>query len=209
MEATVLKAIERNDKPNKVRRNGFIPGVLNEPDTTSTSVQFEAIELNKAIAKHGTKAKLWIDVNGEKKFGLIKEVQTNPVKGIILHVMIQVVPQDKEVKLQLPIAFHGHQDLMHRMLQVQVLKTEIEVLGKATLMPDVVTVDLSTKELGDTVTAEDFNLDSELKVLDSQEEIYAVIKATREEIVETDEADDTEVSAEDTANTDQQTASKE
>ncbi len=184
MEETVLKAIERSDKPNRVRQNGFIPGVLNEPDTTSISVQFDAAELNKTIANHGTKAKLWIEVNGKKKFGLIKEVQSNPVKGVILHVSIQVVQQDKDVKLQLPIALHGHDNLRHRMLQAQVLKSEIEVLGKATLMPDVVTVDLSKKELGDSVTAKDFDLHPDIQILDAEDEAYAVIKAVRETTAE-------------------------
>ena len=44
------------------------------------------------------------------------------------------------------------------MLQVQIYKSEIEVSGRAELMPDEIIVDVSEKESGDNITAADFNL---------------------------------------------------
>jgi large subunit ribosomal protein L25 len=184
MEEIILKAMSRSEKPKKVRNAGFIPGVLNGPGTTSISVQFEIVALNKIIAKHGINAKIWVVLCAEKKFGFIKEVQRHPVERKIIHISIQLVSKDQEVKMQLPISFHGHVELEHRLLQVQVYKSEIEVAGKAALMPDVVVVDVSEKESGENITAIDFHLPPEIKILDSEHEIYAIIKAIKEEIVE-------------------------
>ena len=184
MEETILKAMARSEKPNKVRNAGFIPGVLNGPGTTSTSVQFEIVALNKIIAKHGTHAKIWVELGAEEKFGFIKEVQKRPVEGNVIHISIQLVSTDQEVKMQLPITFHGHVELEHRLLQVQVYKSEVEIAGKAELMPDVVIVDVSKKESGENITAIDFHLPPEIKILDSEHKIYAIIKAIKEEIVE-------------------------
>jgi large subunit ribosomal protein L25 len=181
MEEIILKAMERSETPKKVRKAGFIPGVLNGPGTASASVQFDTIALNKIIAKHGSNAKMWVESGTEKTFGFIKEVQKHPVEGKVIHVSIQLVSKDQEVKMQLPITFHGHAELEHRMLKLQVYKSEIEVEGKTALMPDVVVVDVSGKESGENISATDFHLPPEIKILDPEQEIYAVIKAVKED----------------------------
>lgn len=174
----------RTDTPKKVRLAGFIPGVLNESDLTSTSVQFVGTELNKIISKHGSNAKVWVTIGDDKKFGFIKEVQKSPLDRKIIHIAIQLVSKDQEIKMQLPISYHGREELEHKQLQVQVYKAEIDVSGKAVLMPDVIIVDVSKKELGDTITAADLNISAEIKIHDAENEIYAVIKAIKEVVEE-------------------------
>jgi len=194
MEEIILKTMLRTDTPKKVRLAGFIPGVLNASDLTSTSVQFVGTELNKIISKHGSNARVWVTIGDDKKFGFIKEVQKSPVDRKIIHIAIQLISKDQEVKMQLPIAFHGRDELENKQLQVQVYKAEVDVSGKAALMPDLLIVNVSKKELGDTITAADLNISAEIKVLDAEDEIYAVIKAVKEvveeepeEVAETDE----------------------
>lgn len=187
MEEIILKAMERSEKPKKARNSGFIPGVLNGPGTTSASVKFESNALNKIIAKHGANAKLWVVSGNEKKFGFIKEVQRHPVEGKVIHIAIQLISMDQDVKMQLPITFRGHIELEHRLLQLQVYKSEVEAEGKAALMPDEAVVDVSEKAAGENVTASDFHLPSGIKIIDSKDEIYAGIKAIKEEVAETPE----------------------
>lgn len=184
MEEIILKTMLRTDTPKKVRQAGFIPGVLNESDLTSTSVQFVGTELNKIISKHGSNAKVWVTIGEDKKFGFIKEVQKSPLDRKIIHIAIQLVNKDKEIKMLIPISFHGRDELEHRELLLQVIKTEIDVTGKAALMPDVIIADVSAKELGDTVTAADLNISADLKSLDADDEIYAIIKAIKEVVEE-------------------------
>lgn len=184
MENISIKAIARSEKPKKVRDAGFIPGVLNGPGTTSIPVKFDSIALNKIIARHGSNAKLWVALGDEKKFGFIKEVQRHPVEGKVIHISIQLVSKDQNVKMQLPIAFHGQNELESRLLQLQIYKAEIEVEGKPAFMPDEVIVDVAKKEVGDNITVKDFSLSHEIKVVDPENEIYAVIKAAKAEAVE-------------------------
>jgi len=127
---------------------------------------------------------LWVDLDDEKIFGYIKEVQRHPVEGKIIHVAIQLLSKDQEVKMLLPITYHGIAELEHRLLQLQVYKAEIKVSGIGANMPDSVVVDVSEKESGDNISAIDFNLPKEIKILDSEDELYAGIKAVREEIAE-------------------------
>jgi large subunit ribosomal protein L25 len=135
--------------------------------------------LNKIIAKHGANAKIWVEFGSGKKFGFIKEIQTHPVEGKIIHVTIQLVSKDQDVKMQLPISFHGRDALEQKLLQVQVYKPSIDVVGKTALMPDVVVVDVAKKELGDAITMIDFSLPNGIKILDPENEIYGVVKAVK------------------------------
>ena len=184
MEEIILKAMTRSEKPKTVRNAGFIPGVLCGPGTVSTSVQFESVALNKIIAKHGTNAKLWVELGTEKKFGFISEVQKHPVEAKVIHISIQLVSKDQNIKMQLPITFRGHAELENKLLQIQVYKSEIEVEGKAELMPDEAVVDVSEKQSGDNITAIDFHLPSEIRILDPVQEVYAAIKANKEDVAE-------------------------
>lgn len=188
MEEIVLKAVPRNGSPKQARRNGFIPGVLNAHDTASSPVQFEAAALSKAIARHGSSAKLWLESGGEKKYGVIKEVQYHPVEGKIIHVSIQLISLEQDIRIQLPIAFHGRDALEHNLLQLLIHKTDVEVEGHADLIPEIVVIDVSKKALGDTITAADFHLPAQVKVLDPVHEIYAVIKEHKKIPVEEAEA---------------------
>jgi len=187
MEDTIIKATGRSENTKIEKKSGFIPGVLNGPGTASTSVIFEIIPLNKIIAKHGKNAKLWVDLDNEKKFGYIKEVQRHPVDGNIIHIAIQLLSVEQEVKMDLPIIYHGIADLEHRLLQLQVYKSEIKVSGIGANMPDSVVVDVTEKESGDNITAIDFHLPKELVILDSEDELYAGIKTIREVPIEESE----------------------
>lgn len=190
MEVTILKATERSEKPKKVRNAGFTPGVLNGPGTTATSVQFDSTALNRIIINHGMNAKIWVELGSEKKFGYIKEVQTHPVERKIIHVAIQMVSKDQEVKMQLPITFIGTSELEQKFLHVHVTKAEVEVIGKAALIPEMVEVDVSGKELEENITAADFHLPKEIKILDPENEVFAIIKAVRENAAEKPEEEE-------------------
>jgi len=179
MEETVLKTMVRSESAKKVRAAGFIPGVLNGPGTASASVQFEAAALNKILTKHGPNAKLWVEIGNDKKFGFVKEIQKSPVDRNVVHIAIQLVSADQEVKMQLPLAFHGRDELERRSLQINVLKTEINVSGKTSDMPDSVAVDVSGKMSGDAITAADFIVPANLKLLDPDQEMYALVRPVR------------------------------
>lgn len=179
MEETILNAVERTMQPKRCREAGFTPGVLyGDSVTNAITVQFETAALKKVIATHGWNAKVWVKYGGNKKFGFIKEVQRHPVSATVIHIDVFLVSQDHEVSMQIPIIFEGRDSLDNMLLQVH--KSEIEVLGKVALIPESVVVDLSTMALGDTITSKNFNLDKQLKITDSENEVYGIITPLRE-----------------------------
>ena len=185
MAETILMAIERTKQGKRFQEAGFIPGVLyGDGLTGSLSVKFEESALKKLIAEHGSNAKVWVKYGKNKKFGFIKEVQRKPVSGKVIHIDVMLVAKDHEIRMQLPINFKGQDNLEQRRLLLQVYKSEIDVLGKAALMPDVVVVDVAGKDQGDTITLNDFQLDKRIKIQDREDEIYGIIAHLREQTVE-------------------------
>ena len=183
MEQTILNAIERTTQSKK--ESGFTPGVLYGDDISkATSVKFKTADLTKILTTHGSNAKLWVNYGSNKKFGFIKEVQRNPLTKQVNHIDIHLVSQSHEVKMQLPITYKGKEDLEHRILTLQVHKSEVDVLGLPALMPDAIIVDLSKKELGDTITLKDFGLDKQLKTGSKEDEVYGMITSLREQPLE-------------------------
>ncbi|TGE37562.1 50S ribosomal protein L25 [Desulfosporosinus fructosivorans] len=183
MEETILAAVERTMQPKLCRAAGFTPGVLyGDSVTDAISVQFDTAVLKKVIAAHGWNAKVWVDFGGNRKFGFIKEVQRDSVTAKVIHIDVFLVSQDHEVKMIIPVIFEGRDNLDNVLLQVY--KSEIEVTGKAVLMPESFVVDVSAMVLGDTITSASFNLDKQLTITESENEIYGIITPLPELVVE-------------------------
>ncbi|KGP76230.1 hypothetical protein JT05_05970 [Desulfosporosinus sp. Tol-M] len=195
MEETILDAVDRNMKPKKCREAGFTPGVLyGESVTNAISVQFETAALKKVLAAHGSNAKVWVNYGSNKKFGIIREVQRQPVSARVIHLAVYLVSQEHELRMKIPILFEGQENLKNALLQVY--KAEVEVFGKAHLMPDAVVIDISTMAVGDVITSINFNLDKQVKITDNKDEVYGIIipqrvlteetEAVRETVTETE-----------------------
>ena len=108
MEKITLNAFERNTQPKKMKEIGFIAGVIYGDNVKeANSVMFEEAALRAILTKHGSNAKVWVQYGAGKKFGFIKAIQRHPVTAKIIHVDIQLVSKDHEIKLLLPIIFNG------------------------------------------------------------------------------------------------------
>ena len=199
MEEIILNAIERQKTSARFRELGFVPGVLyGDNIPAGSNVKFDEKALRTIINKHGSNANITIVFNDQKKVGFIKEIQRKPITGALVHVDVQIVSKEHEIKRQIPIVFNGEDVLMSNQLQLNIAKSEILVFGKIALMPDTIFVDVSEMELKDTITYTNFNLDAKLKI-EEPDTIYAVISEQKIQYVEEEEtADATEESDTDT-----------
>ena len=174
MEQTILSAVER--QPGKFRESGFIPGVIYGGDVASTkSVKFEYGPLQKLISRHGSNARVDIDFGNSRKSGFIKELQRDAISKKILHVDIQVVSKDQEVKLNIPIVFENEDQLTDRRLQLMVYKPAAEVEGTMASIPETIRVDVGALEAGDSITVETIEQEHQLKVSDKEDTLYAAV----------------------------------
>jgi large subunit ribosomal protein L25 len=175
LEQVILNVEPREKTAKKFKEEGYVPAVIYGNGSEPKSVKIPEMSLKKMLAVHGQNVKLWVECGEDKKFGFIKEIQRQPVTNKIRHIDIQLVARDKDVKIQIPIIFDGEEALKKIQLQLQIRKAIVEVFGKIDLMPDVIHVDVSKKERNDTITFEEFKLDSSLKSSDNEDEVYGTI----------------------------------
>jgi len=191
MEEIILNAIARQKTSARFRELGFVPGVLYGDDVPAGSnVKFDEKALRTIINKHGSNANITIIFDDKKKVGFIKEIQRKPITGALVHVDIQIVSKEHEIKRQIPIVFNGEDVLMSKHLQLNVAKSEILVFGKIALMPDTIFVDVSEMDIKDSITCDNFNLDTKLKI-EEPDTIYAVVSEQRIQQVEEEETTET------------------
>lgn len=188
MEEIILEAQDRVKQTDKAKEKNFVPGILYGDNIDgSIPVNFNRIDLRKVISSHGTNAKVWIKNNDNKKYGFIKEVQRHPITRDISHIDVQIVSTDHEIKMQIPITYIGEEDLKIRQLQLQVYKSEISVLGKMAVIPETIVVNVSEKQLGDSITLENLDLDQKLTI-EKSDEVYGMVTHLKsqhtEEVVE-------------------------
>lgn len=120
-------------------------------------------------------AKVSVKLGNEVMQCIIKEVQKDPIGGQVLHVEMQTVHSDDLVRLKVPVVFYGREKLPGRQQLLQEYISEVEIMGKADIMPEFVSVDVGYKKLGDKITPGDIQVGDGIKVLGNECEVLAVI----------------------------------
>ncbi len=195
MSEEFITAIERMEKPKKVRREGYIPGVIyGEEVEHPISVKFEMQTIKKFLRTRSNSAK--VKIKEDIKNCVIKDIQTDAINGKILHIDMQAVTAKEKVKLKIPVIFNGRESLERQRLLLQVLVSEIELEGSITALPELINIDVSDKKLGDKIEIKDIPLNDSVKAMGDEDEALAVI--TTMDIPEEDTADTETPDAEDT-----------
>ena len=155
MSIEALAAVERNNKGYKVRRDGFIPAVIYGTKVPSTSIQFVETDVSRYLRQAGRSGKVLLSFNGEEYTGIVKEVQTDPVKENILHIQIQVADAAEIVNFEVPFTFTGRAALEAEKLFVNVDMPMIKVKGPISKIPESYTVDVSEMKVGEVILVKD------------------------------------------------------
>ena len=104
-EIGILK-VEKREKPNsrtskKLRKEGYLPGSISGRGKESVSVSVKADDLRKGLSQYGRNALFKLTMNDDTVTGMVKDIQTSPVKGDMLHVDFQQVSLNEEIRADL------------------------------------------------------------------------------------------------------------
>ncbi|HPT91265.1 MAG TPA: 50S ribosomal protein L25 [Acetivibrio sp.] len=180
MSEAVICALERTEKPNKVRKQGFVPGVMYGKDIKSTSIKLEQKKFMRFLHGHAKNTKVRVQLGNDVKHCIVKDVQKDFINGQILHVELQAIDSNDVIRLKVPVVFQGKEELSLRKQVLQVHMPEVEIMGKAADMPEFVCIDVEDRKLGDKITVKDIQVPKDIKILDDESEIVAVISAIKE-----------------------------
>jgi len=185
MTLAALTVHERVEKPQALRRKGFIPAaIFGDGIQNGISVKLDGTQFTRLLKNHVDNAKVQVDLGSTSRLCLVKEVQRDPVTGSILHVDFQAVSENEEIRLRVPIHYEGVSAIEARKLTLLPNLIEIEVEGRFSVLPETANVDVSRKNAGDKIFARELKLDSSIRLHIDANSILAVVSAPRETVAE-------------------------
>jgi large subunit ribosomal protein L25 len=194
----------------KIRRDGFIPAVIHDHGKPSTVVMGTYADISKAFSLAGKHHPVQLNVGGKKETVIIKDVDVNPVKNTISHVVFQAIRQDETVETEVPITLVGDSPAQKVGLM---LITHLSVVAAEALpknLPDELTVDISNLvEVGDKITVADLVVPKEVTVLTDSDTLIASIEETKAQLSEETLEESVEEGAEPAVATDEDSSDKE
>ncbi len=148
-------------KVAKLRKEGMVPGVVYGAETEPISVQVAANVFEKIYRQAGTYTPVHLTIGSKKKIAMIKDVDMEPVKGLVRHISFHAVKASDPVVAEVPVRLidEGESEAEKAGLVVLQVLEKVEVRALPMDLPDALEVSvLGLKEAGDKVTLEDAKL---------------------------------------------------
>lgn len=161
----------------RLRREGFVPGIVYGPSIDPISVQFPYRAVEVTLMNAGGTNLIDIEVNGDSHPSLAREVQRDVVRGDILHVDFLAVDQTQRISVEVPIEMQGESPVVSA-------REGILITGRSSLTLEVfpsdirdrILIDLSTlTEMGAEVLVRDLTFGENVTVHNDPNEMLAKI----------------------------------
>ncbi len=136
------------------RRRGLVPGVIYGGKAPPNAIAIDRRELNQELNRGGFTNRLYeVVVDGKKERVLPREVQLDPVTDTPIHVDFLRLVSGAEVRIMVPTRFVGEDECpgLRRGGVINVVRHEIELLCPAETIPEVVEIDLTGREIGESI----------------------------------------------------------
>ena len=175
----------------KVRDAGNVPAVIHDHGKDSVHVMGNFTALTKAYQNAGKHHPVNLTVGDKKYMALIKDVDFEPRKHQIRHVVFNAIKADEKQQTEVPIKLIGEIPAEKAGLMVLTPTDVIEIEALPKDLIDEIEVDASgLTELGDKLTVADIKVPSTIAVLTQLENTIAVVEETPAQ--ESEEAEEAE-----------------
>lgn len=174
---------------NKIRAKGLVPAVIHNHGSESIHVMGDYIVITKAYQRAGKHHPLELNVDGKKHLALIKNVDFDPTKHQLRHVVFQAIRQNEKVEAEIPLKLIGEIPAEKAGLMVITNLDTIMVEALPGDLPDELTVDASRlSEVGDHITVGDITVPENVSILTEAEHGIAVVEMPKDQIAEANAA---------------------
>jgi large subunit ribosomal protein L25 len=185
--------IEGSRANRRLRREGRVPAVIYGGGADPLPISVDARELRHAL--HAAGAVIELALDGETTNAVLKDAQTDPVRGDTWHVDFLRVRMDVAIQSTVTLELSGAEDAAGTseggVLEQQLRELNIEALPGD--IPENVVFDVSGMALNDTIHVSDLAAPDGVTILDDPELVVASITLPRLEVESDDVETETEV----------------
>ena len=157
----------------KLRAAGRIPGVLYGRGRETLPVALDPRALERILRSSGLNTLLDVSVEGRGDLGptvaLVKELQRDPLRGVITHADLYQVDLTRTIEVDVPIHLVGKPKGidMGGVLDHILREVRVECLPRA--IPEAIEVDVSEMEINDVLHVSDLPLPADVKLVTDPE----------------------------------------
>ena len=119
-----------------------------------------------------------LDVNGQKRMAVLKDLQFHPVKDTILHMDLLEVNDKKPVTINVPVKLEGHAEGVKAGGKLTLSMKKIKVKAIYTGIPERVVINVDNLGLGKTLQIGELHFDG-LELMNAKNAVVCAVQLTR------------------------------
>ncbi|MBW2482235.1 MAG: 50S ribosomal protein L25/general stress protein Ctc [Deltaproteobacteria bacterium] len=176
LHATVRKSVG-NGPARVLRRSGQTPAVLYGPKAETVLLSVVTKDLEQVLKK-GSFGQLILDLvirNGKEmtKAAMIKELQTHPVSGSLIHIDFYEVDMKRKIKVMVPVVTTGQSVGVEEGGLLNIVRRELEIFCLPGDIPEAIVLDITELGIGDSIHVDELPLGENFEV--SADTNYTVV----------------------------------
>ncbi|HQC42736.1 MAG TPA: 50S ribosomal protein L25 [Verrucomicrobiota bacterium] len=171
----------------KLRNQARVPAVIYGSKTKPQNLEVEQKEIMGLYSKSASEMLLVELTNGEdageaKRLAILQELQHHPLTGEILHVDLREVSADEEVEVSVSIEPEGEAAGVKSGGVLDQSLQKVRLRGVVAALPEIITVDVSALEEGDSIHIKDLVVPKGVEILaDDSLAVFSVTTPMEEE----------------------------
>lgn len=119
-----------------------------------------------------------LDINGEKRMAVLKDIQFQPVKDTILHIDLLEVNDKKPVTIEVPVKLEGHAEGVKAGGKLNLSMKKLKVKAVYTNVPECLLVNVDTLGLGKSLQVGDLHFEG-LELVNAKNAVVCAVQLTR------------------------------
>ncbi len=119
-----------------------------------------------------------LDLNGEKRMAVLKDIQFHPVKDTILHIDLLEVNDKKPVVVEVPVKLEGHAEGVKAGGKLSLSMKKLKVKAVYTAIPERLIINVDNLGLGKTLQVGELNFDN-LELMNAKNAVVCAVQLTR------------------------------
>ncbi len=119
-----------------------------------------------------------LELNGEKRMAVLKDIQFHPVKDTILHMDLLEVSENKPVTIEVPVKLEGHAEGVKAGGKLTLSMKKIKVRAPYTNIPERVLINVDNLGLGKTLQIGELHFEG-LELMNAKNAVVCAVQLTR------------------------------
>lgn len=119
-----------------------------------------------------------LDLHGEKRMAVLKDIQFHPVKDNILHIDLLEVFPEKPVTIEVPVKLEGHAEGVKAGGKLTLSMKKLKVRAPYTAIPERVVINVDSLGLGKSLAVGDLHFEG-LELVNAKNAVVCAVQLTR------------------------------